>query len=211
MTGTYTVTGAVLNAQQFATTAMACIDTAVADQETWFAAFVAASPTFTLADGTLTLTDGTDTVVFASEPSGAETLQSTGWKLTDVMTPSGGDVTAIDTSLTAWVRFADGEVTFDNSCNAGSGTAEIADQTITFGPLQSTLILCDGPSGAVETAMNAVLQGVAPYQVTTESSPARLEIMTEDGLTVLRLQADPTVGADAFPSASASATAPSSG
>jgi heat shock protein HslJ len=215
MTGAYTITGNVLSVPMLASTRMACVDTAVAEQETWFAAFLAASPTFTLTDGILTLTDGTDTVVFTGAPSGADALQATGWKLTDLITVSGSTVTAVDPTLSAWLRFNAGEVAFNNSCNIGGGPAEIGDAAITFGPLRSTLIFCDGPSGAVETAMSAVLQGVTPYSVTTDPSGSRLKIMAADGVTGLGFLADPTVGADAFPSTTdtpaTSAVATSSG
>lgn len=213
MNGGYTIAGDTLSAPQLAMTAMACADNAVGEQESWFAGFLAASPTFTLADGVLTLTDGTDTVVLAGTPSGADALQSTGWKLTDLITVSGSTVTAVDSSLNAWLRFADGEVAFNNSCNLGGGPADIADSTITFGELRSTLIFCDGPSGNLETTISSVLQGVTPYEVTTDPSGTRLKIMAEDGVTGLWFLADPKVGADAFPSASgsASATATSSG
>ena len=207
MTGAYTITGETLSAPMMASTRMACADNAVSEQETWFAGFLAASPTFTLVDGTLTLTDGTDTVVFVGAPSGADAVPSTGWKLTDLITVSGSTVTAVDSSLTAWVRFADGEVAFNNSCNVGGGSAEIGADTIIFGALRSTLIFCDGPSGGVETAMSAVLQGVTPYEVTTDAAATRLKIMAEDGVTGLWFEADPTVGADAFPSGSGSASA----
>ena len=107
-------------------------------------------------------------------------------------------MSAVDPTLTAWIRFNAGEVAFNNSCNIGGGTAEIGDTDITFGPLRSTLIFCDGPSGALETVMNAVLQGVTPYTVTTDPSGTRLKIMSADGVTGLGFVADPTVGADAF-------------
>ena len=206
MNGAYTLTGDTLSAPVLASTRMACIDPVVSDQETWFATFLASSPTVSYSGGTLTLTDGTDTVVFAGAPSGADALVDTGWKVTDLISVSGSTVAAVDSTLTAWVRFSAGEVVFNNSCNGGGGTAEIGDSTITFGPLRSTLIFCDGPSGELEAVMNAVLQGVTPYTVTTDPGGTRLTIMSADGVTGLGFLADPTVGADAFPATSSMAT-----
>jgi heat shock protein HslJ len=211
MNGAYTITGDVLSAPLLASTMMACIDNGVMEQETWFAAFLASSPTFTYSGGVLTLTNGTDTIAFTGAPSGAAAVEGTGWKLTDLISVSGSTVAAVDPSLSAWVRFNAGEVVYNNSCNSGGGTAEIGDADITFGPLRSTLIFCDGPSGALETTMNSVLQGVTPYEVTTDPSGTRLKIMAADGVTGLGFVADQTVGADAFPSATGSATVTSSG
>jgi heat shock protein HslJ len=205
MSGKYVVTNGVLLSPLQASTMMAC-DQALMDQDTWFSAFLSSKPTLKYADGILTLSNGTDTIVFAAAPSGAAAVEGTGWKLTDLISVSGSTVAAVDPTLTAWIRFNAGEVVFNNSCNTGGGSAEIGDTDITFGPLRSTLIFCDGASGALETVMNAVLQGVTPYTVTTDPSGTRLRIMSTDGVTGLGFVADPTVGVDAFPSASASAS-----
>lgn len=211
MNGAYTITGDVLSAPLMASTMMACMGDGVMEQETWFAAFLASSPTYTYVDGVLTLTNGTDTVTFGVAPSGAAAVEGTGWKLTDLISVSGSTVAAVDPSLSAWIRFNAGEVAYNNSCNLGGGSAEIGDADITFGAMRSTLIFCDGPSGALETVMNAILQGVTPYEVTTDPSGTRLKIMSTDGVTGLWFVADPSVGADAFGAATGSATATSSG
>ena len=81
---------------------MAC-DEALMEQDTWFAAFLASSPTWTYADGTLTLTNGTDTVVFTDAPSGAAALEGTGWKLVGLIskTATANTVSAVDPTLSA--------------------------------------------------------------------------------------------------------------
>ena len=138
MFGQYTIAGGVLNAPQLASTQMACDDALMA-QDTWLAAFLASSPTWTYANGTLTLTNGTDTLVMTKAPSGAEALEATGWKLVGLnsKTATANTTTAVDPSLTAWVRFNGSEVAFNTSCNAGGGSAEVADDTITFGALRT--------------------------------------------------------------------------
>ena len=210
MSGKYVVTNDVLLSPLQASTMMAC-DQALMDQDTWFSAFLSSKPTLQYADGVLTLSNGTDTVVFAAAPGGAAAVEGTGWKLTDLISVSGSTVSAVDPTLSAWVRFNAGEVAYNNSCNIGGGPAEIGDADITFGALRSTLIFCDGPSGALETVMNAVLQGVTPYEVTTDPGGTRLKIMAADGVTGLGFVADQTVGVDAFPAATGSAAVTSSG
>jgi len=207
MAGRYLAVGGKLTAPQLASTMMACDDALMA-QDTWLAAFLASGPTYTLDGDTLTLTNGTDTVVLGPAPSGAQVLESTGWKVTDVqtITDQANTMTAVDPTLSAWMRFQDGEVAFNNSCNLGGGPVEIGDDTLTFGALRTTLIFCDGPSGQLEQTMSAVLQGETTYSITSGGGTRFLRIMSADGTTGLGLTADDTVGPDAFPSGSATPT-----
>jgi heat shock protein HslJ len=212
MAGRYTLIGGKLTAPQLASTLMACDDALMA-QDTWLAGFLASGPAYTLAGDTLTLTNGTDTMVLGPAPSGEQVLESTGWRVTDVqtITAQANTMTAVDPTLSAWMRFRQGEVAFNNSCNLGGGPVEIGYDTLTFGALRSTLIFCDGPSGQLEQTMTAVLQGTTGYSITSGGGTRFLRIMSEDGTTGLGLTADDTVGADAFATGSASATASSGG
>ena len=203
--GQYTVSGDVLNAPQLASTMMAC-DEALMNQDTWLAAFLASSPTWTYGGGTLTLTNGTDTIALTEAPSGAAVLEDTGWKVVGLISQSGSTVSAIDASVIAWLRFADGRVLVNASCNSGSGGAQITDTTITFGPIAMTRRACVGPTQDVEHAMNAVLQGTTTYTVKDDPSGALLTIMAADGKSGLQLTADPAVGAEAMTSMTASPT-----
>jgi len=205
MFGQYTVTGNVLNAPQLASTMMAC-DEALMKQDTWLAAFLASSPTWTYSGGTLTLTNGTDTIALTEAPTGAAVLEDTGWKLVGLISQSGSTVSAIDPSVIAWLRFADGQVLVNAACNSGSGTAQITDTTITFGPIAMTLRACVGPTQDVEQAMNAVLQGTTTYTVKDDPSGTLLTIMAADGKSGLQLTADASIGADVMSSMTASPT-----
>ena len=186
---------------------MACLGD-LGDQDTWLAAFLSSSPTYTLAGDTLTLTNGTDTVVFGPAPSGADLLQSTGWKVSDIITitDQANTTTAVDSTLNAWMRFKGDEVAFNNSCNFGGGPVEIGDDTLTFGALRTTLIACEAPSGTLEGFMSQVLQGETTYSISTGQGMKYLQIMSTDGTKGLGLLADDTVGPDAFATGSGSAT-----
>ncbi len=212
MAGRYTTAAGRLTAPQLASTMMACDDALMA-QDAWLAQFLASGPTYTLDGDTLTLTNGTDTVVLGPAPSGAQALESTGWKVTDVITitDQANTTAAADPSLTAWMRFQGGQVAFNDSCNIGGGPVEIGDDTLTFGALRTTLIFCDGPSGQLAQTMTAVLQGTTTYSITASGGTQFLRIMSADGTAGLGLTADDTVGQDAFAGASASATATSGG
>jgi heat shock protein HslJ len=211
MFGQYTVSGNALDAPQLASTMMACHE-ALMKQDTWLAAFLASSPTWTYSGGTLTLTNGTDTIALAEAPTGAAVLEDTGWKLVGLISQSGSTVSAIDPSVVAWLRFADGQSSYsfrvlvNASCNSGSGTTQITDTTITFGPIAMTRQACIGPTGDVEKAMNAVLRGATTYTVKDDPSGALLTIMAADGKTGLQLTADAAVGAEVMTSMTASPT-----
>ena len=207
MAGRYTLAGGKLTAPQLASTMMAC-EQALMDQDTWFSQFLASGPTYTLAGDALTLTNGTDTVVFGPAPSGADLLQSTGWKVSDIITISNqaNTTAAVDASLNAWLRFKGDEVAFNNSCNLGGGPVEIGDDTLTFGALRTTLIACEAPSGTLEGFMSQVLQGETTYSISTGPGMKYLQIMSTDGTKGLGLLADDTVGPDAFATGSGSAT-----
>lgn len=206
MVGRYTLVGGKLTAPQLASTMMACLGD-LGDQDTWLGAFLASSPTYTLTGDTLTLTNGTDTVVLGPAPSGAESLQSTGWKVSDTITITNqaNTTAAVDSSLNAWMRFKGEEVAFNNSCNLGGGPVQIGDDTLTFGALRTTLIACEAPSGTLEGFMSQVLQGETTYSISTGHGMKYLQIMSTDGTKGLGLLADDTVGPDAFPSESGSA------
>jgi len=205
MFGQYTVSGNVLNAPQLASTMMAC-EEALMNQDAWLAAFLASSPTWNYSGGTLTLTNGTDTIALTEAPTGEAVLEDTGWKLVGLISQSGSTVSAIDPSVIAWLRFADGRVLVNASCNSGSGTAQITDTTITFGPIAMTMRACVGPTQDVEQAMNAVLQGTTTYTVKDDPSGTLLTIMAADGKTGLQLTADASIGADVMSSMTASPT-----
>jgi len=215
ISGAYTVRGDVLSVSpQLMSTMMAC-DPALMDQDTWLTAFLSSSPTFTYADGTLTLTNGTDTLVLTPAPSGAAALEGTGWKVVGLIsnTSSANTVSAVDPGAIAWLRFADGRVAVNDSCNSGGGSAQISDSTIIFGTLAMSMRACIGPAEAVQQTMTAVLQGTTTYNLSKDPSGALLTITSADGASGLQLTADPTVGAGAFAggSAAASSTAASTG
>ena len=205
MFGQYTVAGNVLSAPQLASTMMAC-DGALMNQDTWLSAFLASAPTWTYSGGTLTLANGTDTVALTEAPTGAGVLEDTGWKLVGLITQSGSTVTAVDPSLTPWIRFSGDRVVLSPSCNTGSGTVQITDTTLTFGPIAMTTRACLAPSSDVEQAVLTVLQGTTTYTVNDGPAGAILTIMATDGTTGLQLVADPAVGADAMSSMTATPT-----
>jgi len=199
MSGTYSTTGAVLTVGPLVSTMMAC-EQALMDQDTWLNTFLSSSPTWTYQDGVLTLTNGTDTMTMSAPVVGAAALDATGWKLVGLIskTAQANSVSAVDPSLTAWIRFSGGQVAFNTSCNSGTGPADVGETTIVYDVLAVTQRACTDPSGSTEQVMLSVLQGETPYSLTDDPSGALLVIMSADDTQGLQFVADPTVGTDAF-------------
>ncbi len=210
MFGPFTVEADVLTVSQMGSTMMAC-DPDLMKQDQWLSAFLASGPTWTYDGGTLQLTNGTDTMQLNAALSAAAAVPGVGWKLVGLISQSGSTVSAVDPSLSPWIEFDGSTVTLDTSCNSGSGSAEIADETITFGPIAMTMRACLPPSSDVEDAMTAVLQGVTNYAVTDDPSGVLLVIMSADGKTGLQFIADPSVGTSATSGAVSSGNVSSGG
>ncbi len=80
----------------------------------------------------------------------------------------------------------------------------MTDTDLTWGPLTTTLIACEGDADTAERAMLAVLQGTTPYEIAFDPAAATLTIMSADGTQGLLFTADPTLGADMAVSSTAS-------
>lgn len=64
MGGSYRLDGEHLSVEQLATTTMACLDTALSDQDAWFAGLLTAGGTLVPSDNQLTFTSGDTVIVF---------------------------------------------------------------------------------------------------------------------------------------------------
>jgi heat shock protein HslJ len=60
----------------------------------------------------------------------------------------------------------DGTVSGNAGCNTFSGTYTIDGSTLTFGPLATTRIACEGAAGTLEAAYVAALQATTAYELT---------------------------------------------
>jgi len=60
----------------------------------------------------------------------------------------------------------DGTVSGNAGCNTFSGTYTADGSTLTFGPLATTRMACEGAKGTLETAYVAALQATTAYELT---------------------------------------------
>jgi len=103
------------------------------------------------------------------------------WKLVSYG-PASAPVQAapdVDTSI----EFKDGQLSGNVGCNGFGGEYELDGDTLTFGPVMSTMMFCEGPVGEQELGTLAVLQDKAAFALEGET----LKITSVDGNSVIVL------------------------
>jgi heat shock protein HslJ len=162
MNGGFEIDEGVLTAGPFASTMMAC-DQPLMDQDAWLNDFLSSLPTIGLDGTTLTLA-GDDTTITLEELQPSELVDTT-WQVTGTVANQG--VSSVPADTTASIVIApDGTVSVDTGCNTGSGSVEVTDETLTFGPIAITLRACaDEAVNQLEQSMLAVLQGEVSYTI----------------------------------------------
>ncbi len=180
MNGGFEIGDGVLTAGPFAATMMAC-EQALMDQDTWLNEFLSSLPTIELVDETLTLAGGDTTITLDElQPSA---LVDTTWTVTG--TVANEAVSSVPMDSTASIMIApDDSVSVNTGCNTGSGTVEISDTTLTFGPIAITKKACPPEQTALETSVLSVLQG----EVTYEIDGSNLSLRSGDGADAIGLE-----------------------
>ncbi|MEM9745791.1 MAG: META domain-containing protein [Actinomycetota bacterium] len=97
-------------------------------------------------------------LVVAFWPSDDESadLEGTSWRL-DAIVVDGEELSLID-GTSASISFADGEVQGVGGCNSFFGGYETDDDEITLGPLASTEMFCDEPTGTSDQETEILLR-----------------------------------------------------
>jgi heat shock protein HslJ len=181
MNGGYEIADGAFVAGQFAMTMMAC-DQPLMDQDTWLSEFLASSPSISLDGSTLSFSSDEVTITLGEiEPAA---LTGTMWTVTG--TVANEAVSSVPMDSTASITISgDGTVAVNTGCNSGSGSVEIGDDTLTFGPIATTLRACaDEAVNQLEASMLAVLQG----EVTYEIDGSNLSLRSGDGADAIGLE-----------------------
>lgn len=180
MNGGFEIADGTFTAGQLAMTMMACPDPLMA-QDTWLSEFLASSPQIELDGSTLTLTGDDATITLAEiEPAA---LVGTTWVVTGTVASQA--VSSIPADSTASISIADdGTVAVDTGCNTGSGDVEVGDETLTFGPIATTLRACVDEVAELEADVLAVLQGEVAYEISGDN----LSLRSGDGADQIGLE-----------------------
>jgi heat shock protein HslJ len=181
MNGGFQIDEGVLTAGPFAATMMAC-DEPLMDQDTWLNDFLTSLPTIALDGPTLTLAGG-DTTITLEELQPTELIDTT-WTVTGVV--SNQAVSTVPAGSNASITIApDGSVAVNSGCNTGSGTVEVTDETLTFGPIATTRRACaDEAVNQLEASVLGVLQGEVTYEIEGDN----LSLRSGDGADEIGLE-----------------------
>ena len=164
MSGEYELAGGTLKVGMLAMTEMACEEPLMA-QDTWLSGFLDGATatldgtTLILAKDGTTLTLQDESIVNPDQP-----LEGTRWVVTSII--SNDAVSSVPVGAEASLAFDASSVAVETGCNSGSGSYEIQDDVITFGPIATTLKMCvDEGIAALEQAVLGVIQGEVEYDI----------------------------------------------
>lgn len=180
MASQYRIEDNVLSVGQLATTEMACAP-ALMQQDQWVSDFIF-NTTVTLEGDTMTLSkDGVTLTLTDSQVANPDRpLEGTTWNVDGLINVDA--VSTVPAGVEASLVFADGQVQVAAGCNTGSGTAEITDTTITFGPIATTRMACGEEAMNVESLILEFLQGEVSYTIEADL----LTMTDDDGGIILR-------------------------
>jgi heat shock protein HslJ len=166
--GSVDLADGALSAPTLAGTMMACpppLDGA----DGWLSSLFSGSPEWSLDGDDLTLTGG-ETTVFLTDKKVVDPdrpITGTEWALTTVRTADAVmSSAALENAAPTLVLAEDGQVSGSTGCNRFTGTAQVGDGTLAFGPLATTRAACIDPElTEIENHVLAVLSGETTYVV----------------------------------------------
>jgi putative lipoprotein len=119
--------------------------------------------------------------VAASSPTASAGLAGTSWTLVAI----DGREPAGDTQPTLMFDAA-GNVSGSAGCNTYTGTAAIEGSSISFGPLATTRMACQGGAGVREAAFLAAMEDVEAFAIDSQG-----QLVLEDGVVLVFEAATP--------------------
>ncbi len=90
-------------------------------------------------------------------------IEGTTWEVTGTVANQG--VSSVPADPKATITITDGNVAVDAGCNTGSGTVEVTETTLTFGPIATTRMACPEDVMALETSVLQTLSGTVDYAI----------------------------------------------
>ena len=82
-------------------------------------------------------------------------------------------ISSLPANAEATLTITDGQAAIQTGCNSGSGTVEITDTTMTFGPIAITKMACPEELTALENSVLAVFEGEVTYEITGDKLSIR--------------------------------------
>ncbi|WP_394615568.1 META domain-containing protein [Lentzea sp. JNUCC 0626] len=179
MQGPVTTDGGKLAVADLSTTDMACPTPGAGEQDAWLSKLLTAQPSWKL-DGTNLVITGSDAEVVLVQQQPA-TLEGK-WIVEGAI--SADAVESMPEGSNATLEFKDGFIFVTGDCNSGSTKVsngdqyEVDGQTITFGELAVTAMMCPPDKMAAESAM---LTALGRREVTFQIEGTTMTLTNADG------------------------------
>jgi heat shock protein HslJ len=162
--GSYTQNGTSLTFGPLASTMMACPDD-ISNQAKTFSDALGVTQSFSTADGSLSLIHTGNAAIATFAPAKTEaaagTLAGTQW----VLSTLGGNTPLADTQVT--LNFGeDGRVSGSDGCNRFTGAYTESGESLTFGPLATTMMACPENITVQATLFGVALQSTQSFTMT---------------------------------------------
>ncbi len=174
MSGGYTFAEDTIHDEMMAMTEMAC-DEALMDQDAFVSGLLTSGPTVTLEGDEMVMTSGEEQITFldreVAEPD--QPLEGTPWVIESVVDDQA--VSSAPAGLETLLVIEEGQAIIDTGCNKGTTSVAVTDTTLTFGPMATTLALCEFQD--FEDAVMSTLTG----EVTWEIEGNALSLRQPDG------------------------------
>ena len=158
----------VMRTDRLASTMMAC-PPPKDGADAWLSGLFDTDPQWSVDGDVLTLTGDAVTVSLTDKKivDPDRPLTGTEWVATTLYTADASTTsTALETSAPTLTVSESGSVSGSTGCNRFTGTAQVGDGTLTFGPLGTTRMACPDPEvTAIENHVLAVLAGETTYEI----------------------------------------------
>jgi len=174
--GSYQLDGQSITIGPMGMTEMFCMDEGVMDQEMAFLAALGQASSFNVEGDSLTIETGAGPLVFVVTPEPeALPLEGTLWSLTSFADAGAVKSLLVGTEIT--VQFAGGEVKGTAGCNNYFGGYELDGDSISFGYLASTMMMCEEGVSQQEMEFLTAMQTARSFQISGD----QLEVVHEGG------------------------------
>jgi heat shock protein HslJ len=197
-TAGYTIDGDQITIEQPATTMMMCAEAGVMEQEAAYLAQLPLAATYSIAGSELELrtadgaliaayTAGVAEVVppIAELPAAeARALEDTRWVLGSFLNADGA-VQAVAEGSEVTAVFSEGQVGGSAGCNSYGGAYNLDGESLTIGPLVSTMMACEEPLMSQETQFLANMQATSSYRISGDL----LDLLNAEGTVLVSFNA----------------------
>jgi heat shock protein HslJ len=156
-----------LSFSELASTQMACDPPLMDLEQAYLAALGDVTGYQITGDQTgLVLTGGTAALTFTPEaPMQALPLEGTAWTLTTIATPDSQAVSSTIAGTKVTALFDNGAVSGSGGCNTYHGTYETSGSSLTFGPVSSTMKMCEQDVSTQEQQYVSALDATAAFAI----------------------------------------------